>query len=584
MSSTMSIATPMTRNTAGRNCARANAYGFARRISPRSRRSSGAPAGCSEGAGSLATEIQCRPKSSWGRPFAPCLSRSRSVTSQRRDSAVSATRSAERRFADRRSVSWKYTWTYAGKAPKAARAAMPSEWVAGSSSRRSPPGSESHAGRSAESRGSLSARYAGTNAVPVQSAYPSSASTWATPRSMYQPPPQNSRGSSPCSRSHRASRRTRSACSSPPAVGRACAGPTKCVWCPSGPWLAASRARSSHSSESSPAPSSGGRSSAAIANPPGRRACSDTSRSQHSPSRGRSTWQETTAYRFCSVCGICGFLAPSGEPNTALVEEMNAALFHRGPDEGSVDAFGRCVLGNRRLQVIDLVTGSQPVENETGDVVCVFNGEIYNFYELRDELAKSGHEIRGTGDTPVIPHLYEEHGTAFAEHLFGMFTVALWDRGRERLVLARDRVGKKPLLWTRLADGGLAFASELKALLRLPGVSREVDPHAVDAFLALQYVPGGTGLVGVEKLPPGHVLVAEDGDVRVERYARLGQLGPESEGDWLALVRERVEAAVRRRLISDVPLGALLSGGIDSSIVVALMAQASTQPVRTFTV
>jgi asparagine synthase (glutamine-hydrolysing) len=284
------------------------------------------------------------------------------------------------------------------------------------------------------------------------------------------------------------------------------------------------------------------------------------------------------------VCGICGFLAPSGEPDVALVEEMNAALVHRGPDEGSVDSFGRCVLGNRRLKIIDLVTGSQPVENETGDVVCVFNGEIYNFLELRDDLGKRGHEIRGTGDTPVIPHLYEEYGPAFAEHLSGMFTVALWDRRRERLVLARDRVGKKPLLWTQLRDGSLAFASELKALLRIPSVSREVDPHAVDAFLALQYVPGGTGLAGVEKLPPAHVLVAEAGAIRVERYAKLELLGPESEGDWLALVRERVERAVRRRLISDVPLGALLSGGIDSSIVVALMAQATTHPVRTFTV
>ena len=284
------------------------------------------------------------------------------------------------------------------------------------------------------------------------------------------------------------------------------------------------------------------------------------------------------------MCGICGFLAPSGQGDRAVVERMNAALVHRGPDEGSVDAFGRCVLGNRRLQIIDLVTGSQPVENEAGDVVAVFNGEIYNFLELREELARRGHEIRGTGDTPVIPHLYEEYGSRFAEHLSGMFTVALWDRTRERLVLARDRVGKKPLLWTRLPDGSLAFASELKALLRLPRVSREVDPIAIDAYLALQYVPGGTGLQSVEKLPPGHILVAENGDVRVERYAQLDLLPQESEGDWLALVRERVEAAVRRRLISDVPLGALLSGGIDSSIVVSLMAQASTHPVRTFTI
>jgi asparagine synthase (glutamine-hydrolysing) len=311
--------------------------------------------------------------------------------------------------------------------------------------------------------------------------------------------------------------------------------------------------------------------------------------SEESATRKRAALSSAgTAYRLPSVCGICGFLAPSGQPDPTFVEQMNAALVHRGPDEGSVDAFGRCVLGNRRLQIIDLVTGSQPVENEAGDIVCVFNGEVYNFGELREELTRRGHEIRGTGDTPVIPHLYEEHGRRFVEHLSGMFAVAVWDRGRERLVLARDRVGKKPLLWTRLADGSLAFASELKALLRLPGLHVEVDPDAIDAYLALQYVPGGTGLVGIEKLPPGHVLVAEGESVRVERYARLepsnSLLHGAGEAGWLALVRERVETAVRRRLISDVPLGALLSGGLDSSIVVSLMARASFRPVRTFTV
>jgi asparagine synthase (glutamine-hydrolysing) len=263
---------------------------------------------------------------------------------------------------------------------------------------------------------------------------------------------------------------------------------------------------------------------------------------------------------------------------------MNAALVHRGPDEGSVDSFGRCVLGNRRLRVIDLATGSQPVANETGDVVAVFNGELYNFRELRAEL--TAHDVRGSGDTPVIPHLYEESGTGLVSRLEGMFAIALWDAGRERLVLARDRAGKKPLLWTRLADGTLAFASELKALLRLPGVSRELDPAALDAYLALQYVPSGTALEAVEKLPPGHVLVAEGGSVRVEPYWSLAA-GPAaeaaSEGEWLARVRETVGAAVRRRLVADVPLGALLSGGIDSSIVVSEMAKAPGR-VRTFTV
>jgi asparagine synthase (glutamine-hydrolysing) len=264
-----------------------------------------------------------------------------------------------------------------------------------------------------------------------------------------------------------------------------------------------------------------------------------------------------------------------------VVEAMNAALVHRGPDEGSVDAFGRCVLGNRRLQVIDLATGSQPVANEAGDVVAVFNGELYNFHELRADLAAKGHQVRGTGDTPVIPHLYEEYGLGFAERLAGMFAIGLWDARAERLVLVRDRVGKKPLLWTRLADGSIAFASELKALARLPALAREPDPAALDAYLALQYVPRGTALRGIEKLPPGHLLVAETGRERVERY---WQLQPRAEQPSLGDVREAVAAAVTRRLVADVPLGALLSGGIDSSIVVALMAQASSGPVKTFTV
>ena len=282
------------------------------------------------------------------------------------------------------------------------------------------------------------------------------------------------------------------------------------------------------------------------------------------------------------MCGICGLVTASGAPDPALVARMNAALFHRGPDEGSVDGFGRCVLGHRRLQVIDLETGSQPVANEAGDVVAVFNGELYNFSELRAELSR--HDVRGTGDTPVIPHLYEEHGLGFANRLSGMFAVALWDASRERLVLARDHVGKKPLVYARLGDGSLVFASEVKALLRLPSVRREVDSGQLDAYLALQYVPGGTGLHGIEKLPPGHLLVAENGSVRVEPYASPLGLEARPDEEWLGLVRTEVVDAVERRLVADVPLGALLSGGIDSSVVVALMAEASSLPVRTFTV
>jgi asparagine synthase (glutamine-hydrolysing) len=284
------------------------------------------------------------------------------------------------------------------------------------------------------------------------------------------------------------------------------------------------------------------------------------------------------------VCGIAGLYSPKGAPNPELVDAMRAALVHRGPDEGSTDTYGQCVLGHQRLKIIDLDTGYQPVTNEAGDVVAVFNGEVYNFRALRDEL--SGHAVRGTGDTPVLPHLYEEDGPGFVERLHGMFALALWDGGRERLVLARDRLGKKPLLWTRLSDGTLAFASELKALLRLPGLTREIDLQAIDAYLALQYVPGDrTALRGIRKLLPGHVLVAQGNSDRIEPYWRPEPAPPsEHEEEWLERVRRTVQDAVRKRLVADVPLGALLSGGIDSSIVVALMAQASPEPVRTFTV
>lgn len=286
------------------------------------------------------------------------------------------------------------------------------------------------------------------------------------------------------------------------------------------------------------------------------------------------------------MCGICGLYSPAGDADVQLVDAMRARIRHRGPDQGSTDAFGPCVLGHQRLRVIDLEQGFQPVASETGDVVAVFNGELYTFPELRRDLAARGHEVRGTGDTPVIPHLYEEHGPAFVERLEGMFALALWDAPRGRLLLARDRLGKKPLVWTRLPDGTLAFASELKALLALPGVRREPDLAALDAYLALGYVPGErTGLQGIRRLPPASLLVAEGGSERVERYWTPSVEHEDlADDEWLERVRETVTAAVRKRLVADVPLGALLSGGVDSAVVVALMAQASAEPVRTFTV
>ena len=286
------------------------------------------------------------------------------------------------------------------------------------------------------------------------------------------------------------------------------------------------------------------------------------------------------------MCGICGLYSPSREPQALLVDQMRARLRHRGPDQGSTDAYGVCVLGHQRLQVLDPELGYQPVANEGGDVVAVFNGELYNFPELRAELAGRGHDVRGRGDTPVIPHLYEEYGPSFVERLEGMFAIALWDAARRRLLLTRDRLGKKPLVWTRLSDGTIAFASELKAFHALPDFRMEPDLAALDAYLALQYVPGTrTGVRGVHRLEPGSLLIVEGESERSERYWEPQRDDePARDDEWLERVRTEVTAAVQKRLASDVPLGALLSGGIDSAVVVALMAQASAEPVRTFTV
>lgn len=273
-------------------------------------------------------------------------------------------------------------------------------------------------------------------------------------------------------------------------------------------------------------------------------------------------------------------------PDPSSTARATSAIRHRGPDHGATAALGRCSLGYRRLRVIDLATGDQPVKNERGDVVVVFNGEIYNYRQLRAELERQGHDLNGRGDTPTLPHLYEQYGDSFVEHLDGMFALAVWDESRQRLLLARDRFGKKPLLWTQLTDGTVAFASELKALLAFPGVERNVDLERLDAYLTLGYVPGDrTALQGIRRLPPGCILVVENGVATVRRYWQLrAQPRRLDDEEWVAAVREGVLAAVRKRLVADVPLGALLSGGVDSSVVVAAMAHESTGPVRTFSV
>jgi len=288
------------------------------------------------------------------------------------------------------------------------------------------------------------------------------------------------------------------------------------------------------------------------------------------------------------MCGIAGQARADGTPVAAeTIARMCAAQEHRGPDQRGVHVGPGVGLGIQRLRIIDLATGDQPVANEDGSVTVVLNGEIYNYAELRRELRRSGHRLQTKGDTETIAHLYEEHGVECVERLHGMFAFALWDSRRRRLLIARDRVGKKPLFYN-LRGGGLSFASELRALLQDPEVPRELDAQAIDAYLAYGYIPAPLSVFrGVAKLPPAHRLVYEQGTARIERYWQLDYSRKRRVGDERELheeVRASLRTAVRRRLDADVPVGAFLSGGIDSSAVVAAMAEQSPHPVKTFSI
>jgi asparagine synthase (glutamine-hydrolysing) len=292
------------------------------------------------------------------------------------------------------------------------------------------------------------------------------------------------------------------------------------------------------------------------------------------------------------MCGICGLVSLRGNAiDPAVLEEMNNTLVHRGPDSGGTHVDGPVGIAARRLSIIDLETGDQPLSNEDGSVTVVQNGEIYNYRELREGLLAKGHTFRTKGDTEVLAHLYEERGPAFAEDLRGMFAIAVWDAKRRRLVLARDRFGIKPLYY-RLTGTSLSFASELKALLRQPGFSRDIDPDAVDAFLAFSFVPAPYSIFReARKLPPGSVLVwdADGGsEVTIDRYARprpvaADDVRRESEAELAEELRERLRDSVRAHLIADVPVGVLLSGGVDSCLLAALASEVAA-PVRTFTI
>jgi asparagine synthase (glutamine-hydrolysing) len=284
------------------------------------------------------------------------------------------------------------------------------------------------------------------------------------------------------------------------------------------------------------------------------------------------------------VCGICGIASASGAVDPARLAAMSATLVHRGPDsEGSL-VDGTVGLAARRLSIIDLETGDQPIANEDGTVHVVQNGELYNYRELRAELERAGHRFRSHGDTEVLVHLYEELGDRFAERLRGMFAVAIWDSRRRRLVLARDRFGIKPLYYRPEADG-VAFASELRGLPR-----DEIDLDALEAFLAFNSIPAPLSIFrGTRKLPPGHLLVWDGGEPRIERFARprpvaADEVRREDEAFLAEELRARLRDSVRAHLVADVPVGVLLSGGVDSSALAALAAAESSEPLRTFSI
>ena len=285
------------------------------------------------------------------------------------------------------------------------------------------------------------------------------------------------------------------------------------------------------------------------------------------------------------MCGIAGMVS-TAEVDPDLVRRMCAAIEHRGPDGSGYHTGPRVALGMRRLAVIDVAGGQQPVRNEDGTVLAVFNGELYNHPELRADLIRRGHRLTSKSDTECLVHLYEEYGDELVHRLRGMFAFAIWDARRARLLLARDRVGKKPLFW-RSTGPGLAFASELKALVKDPALPRTVDHVALHHYLTFQYVPAPWSIyAGVQKLPPGHLLVWRDGVASVRRYWRL-DFTPQpvqSQEQTCARVRELLLEATRIRMVSERPLGAFLSGGIDSSAVVAAMARQSRDPVRTFSI
>jgi asparagine synthase (glutamine-hydrolysing) len=287
------------------------------------------------------------------------------------------------------------------------------------------------------------------------------------------------------------------------------------------------------------------------------------------------------------MCGIVGKVTVSGAVDEALLEAMCAGVEHRGPDSRGLYLHDGVGLGVQRLRIIDLSTGDQPIFNEDRSVVVVFNGEIYNYKELREGLRARGHTFSTNTDTEVIVHLYEEHGVDCVQHMRGMFAFAVWDVRERQLLLARDRLGQKPLVYA-FNGGTLSFASEIRALLEDSEIDRRINLEAIDSFLQLQYVPApSTAFSNITKLPPAHTLVWRDGEISIKRYWRLSYTGldaPPTPEEAREEIRRLILRATDLRLRSDVPVGAFLSGGVDSSAVVAAMAMQSSTAVKTFSI
>lgn len=291
------------------------------------------------------------------------------------------------------------------------------------------------------------------------------------------------------------------------------------------------------------------------------------------------------------MCGICGVWSlQHGEPVApAVLKAMTRQMTHRGPDDEGFYIDGPLGLGHRRLSIIDLKTGHQPLHNEDASIWIVFNGEIYNYPELRDRLAKAGHQFLTTSDTEVIVHAYEEFGCDCVSMLNGMFAFAIWDAANQRLFLARDRTGIKPLYYTEW-KGHFIFGSELKAILAYPGIPRTIDFPALNQYLAFEYVPTPrTIFQNIKKLPPGHSLLLDNRQIRIQQYwdARLGlsEESPDRGVDhYLAELRETLREVVHKEMIADVPTGVLLSGGIDSSAVAAMMVERNPGGIKSFSI